>query len=164
MNAWVWGANLLGWPVIHLTIGRVMLLRPAQDFASDSWLTREYKWERGGMFYRNVFGVHRWKRRLPDGAPWMGGMAKKRIATRGAAYLESFVLETRRAEIAHWCMLLCTPLFFLWNPPWACAVMATYGIAANLPCILAQRSNRIQLRRLLLRARRSEPVFMYRGR
>lgn len=163
MNAFVWSANLLGWPVIHLTIGRLMLLRSAKSFAHDSWLTRERQWERGGMLYRKAFAIHHWKRRLPDGAPWLGGMAKKRIATRGAEYLESFVIETRRAEAAHWCMLLCTPVFFFWNPPWACAVMATYGIAANLPCIVAQRANRIQLRRLLLRRRRLEPVFAYRG-
>ncbi len=68
-------------------------------------------------------------------------------------YLEQFLRETRRAEVAHWLMLLCVPLFFLWNPPWARLVMVAYALAANLPCILAQRYNRIVLYRVV-RARR----------
>jgi len=155
MKALVWIANVLGFPVIHIVVGRTMLSLPASLFAQDCWLTREYRWECGGMLYRNRFGVHRWKKRLPDGAPWLGGMAKKRIATRRPEYLESFVVQTHRAEAAHWCMLLCTPLFFLWNPLWACFVMTFYGVAANVPCILAQRANRIQLRRVLMRKTRA---------
>jgi glycosyl-4,4'-diaponeurosporenoate acyltransferase len=46
-------------------------------------------------------------------------------------------------------MFCCLPLFFLWNPPWACLVMTTYALAANLPCILAQRYNRIAVNRAL---------------
>lgn len=158
MNVLLWSANVLGWPVIHLAIGRVMLLRPAGDFANDSWLTREYHWEGAGRVYRTAIGIHRWKRHLPDGAPWLGGKAKKCIATRRAGHLQSFLRETRRAEVAHWWMLLCTPVFFLWNPPWACAVMTAYGVAANVPCILAQRSNRIQLKRMILRVTRFESL------
>lgn len=156
MNAWVWTANLLGWPLLHFGIGSTVLRLPASMFARDSWLTRERAWERGGALYRSLFAIHRWKKHLPDGAPWMGGMSKKRIAGRSPAYLDSFAVETRRAELAHWCMLLCTPLFFLWNPPWACVVMVLYGAAANIPCILAQRSNRAHLRRILARSDRGE--------
>jgi glycosyl-4,4'-diaponeurosporenoate acyltransferase len=154
MNALVWTANVLGFPFIHLVVGSTMLHLPAELFAQDSWLTREYRWERGGKLYRSVFGIHCWKTLLPDGAPWLGGVAKKRITSRSPQYLQSFVVETRRSELAHWCMLLCTPVFFLWNPQWACFVMASYGVAANLACILAQRANRIQLQRLLIRDRK----------
>jgi glycosyl-4,4'-diaponeurosporenoate acyltransferase len=149
MNVGFWAANLLGWPVIHLATACWMLRQPVAQYGRDGWLTRERPWEQGGKFYRTVFAIHRWKRLLPDGARWLGGMAKKRLDNRSRAYLEAFVAETRRAESAHWRMLLCTPVFFLWNPPWACAVMAGYGLAANLPCILAQRANRLQLSRVL---------------
>jgi glycosyl-4,4'-diaponeurosporenoate acyltransferase len=149
MNALVWAANLLGWPIIHLVVARTILHRSAERYARDSWLTRERRWEHGGALYRQYFLVHRWKRLLPDGAPWLGGMAKKRLAGRSSTYLRAFVAETRRAESAHWYMLFCTPLFYLWNPPWACAVMTAYGIAANLPCIFAQRANRLQLKRII---------------
>ena len=39
--------------------------------------------------------------------------------------------------------------FFLWNPCWADLVMVAYALAANLPCILAQRYNRSRFQRLL---------------
>jgi glycosyl-4,4'-diaponeurosporenoate acyltransferase len=96
--------------------------------------------------------IRSWKSRLPNGAPWLGGFSKGRIAQRDERYLERFIAETRRAEFAHWCMLLCLPVFFLWNPPWACGVMTLYAITANVPCIAAQRYNRITLTRLLTRA------------
>ena len=145
----IWVLNLAGWPVIHFVVGGCTLRMPASFFARDSLLTRERRFEGGGALYRRWFAVQRWKRRLPDGAPWMGGMGKKRLDDRSPAYLNRFVEETRRAEVAHWCMLLCTPVFYLWNPLWAALVMTGYGIGANLPCIVAQRANRIQLRRML---------------
>jgi glycosyl-4,4'-diaponeurosporenoate acyltransferase len=86
---------------------------------------------------------------LPDGAPWLGGFAKKNLQQRDALYLAQFLSETRRSELAHWSMLCCLPAFFLWNPPWACCVMTAYALAANFPCILAQRYNRIVLDRVL---------------
>jgi glycosyl-4,4'-diaponeurosporenoate acyltransferase len=104
--------------------------------------------------YRDWMGVRRWKSRLPDGAPWLGGFAKKRLFARDTEYLRHFVLETRRAEVAHWCMLGCLPVFFLWNPPWACGVMSAYAVAANLPCILTQRYNRLALHRVAQSRRR----------
>lgn len=149
MTALIWTANLLGWPIIHLAIASVALRLPAHLLAQDSWITAPRRWEREGRLYRNWLGIRRWKSLLPDGAPWFGGFAKRRIKSRDASYIGLFLLETRRAELAHWCMLLCFPLFFLWNPPWACLVMTTYGLAANLPCILAQRYNRIALYRVL---------------
>ena len=91
----------------------------------------------------------------PYGAPWLGGFAKQTIHSLDAFYVGQFLLETRRAELAHWCMFLCLPLFFLWNPPWACLVMTAYALAANLPCILAQRYNRIVLYRVVRTRRRA---------
>jgi glycosyl-4,4'-diaponeurosporenoate acyltransferase len=151
MRELAWALNVLGWPVIQLGIGGVVLRWPAAPFLDDSWITRERCWERRGDLYRQAFAIQRWKRHLPDGAPWLGGTAKKRLAARSPEYLKTLIMETRRAEIGHWSMLLCVPLFFLWNPPWACAVMAGYGLLANVPCILAQRSNRIQVARMLRR-------------
>jgi glycosyl-4,4'-diaponeurosporenoate acyltransferase len=149
MKLIVWTVNIFGWPIIHLTAARIFLLRSLEGYTMDSWLTRERSFERGGKFYRDRLAIQRWKRLLPDGAPWLGGMAKKRIVSHSANYLQTFAAETRRAEAAHWCMLLCTPVFYFWNPLWACLVMTVYGLASNLPCILAQRANRIQIQRIL---------------
>jgi glycosyl-4,4'-diaponeurosporenoate acyltransferase len=149
MTALIWAANLLGWPLIHLAVASVALRLPAHLFANDSWITVPRKWEREGRLYRDWLRIRRWKSLLPDGAPWLGGFAKKRINFRDASYLGQFLLETRRAEVAHWCMILFLPMFYLWNPPWACLVMTAYALVANLPCILAQRYNRIALYRVI---------------
>ena len=144
----VWTANILGWPLLHLVIGFTAVHLPSRLFAQDNWLTTQRRWEGDGRFYQNWFAIRKWKLLLPDGAPWFGGFAKQKLASRDAAYLAHFILETRRAEIAHWCMFGALPIFFLWNPPWACWVMTAYALAANLPCILAQRYNRLALSRV----------------
>lgn len=148
MSALVWVANLAGWPVIHVSLAAVFIRLPLERFRDDTWLTAPRHWEQEGQFYRDHFAIRAWKRLLPDGAPWLGGFAKGKLSRHDAAYLGEFLRETRRAEVAHWCMLGCLPVFFLWNPPWACWVMTLYALAANLPCILAQRYNRLVLARI----------------
>lgn len=153
MTALLWTANLLGWPVVQLGLAALFLRLPRSYFAADGPLYRARGWEQDGRFYARWLRIRSWKRLLPDGAPWVGGMAKRRLESRDSAYLEAFLIETRRAESAHWCMVLCLPLFFLWNPPWARWVMTAYAVAANGPCIAAQRYNRIVLQRHVARAR-----------
>ena len=155
MTALVWAANLFGWPVIHFSIASGTLRLPSEYFERDCWLTAPRCWERDGGFYRQWLAIRIWKSRLPDGAPCLGGFAKKRLRSRNPAYLAQFLIETRRAEIAHWCMIACLPIFFWWNPPWACWVMIVYALAANVPCILVQRYNRLVLNRLARTLRRA---------
>jgi glycosyl-4,4'-diaponeurosporenoate acyltransferase len=155
MTTLIWAANLLGWPLIHLAVAFVALRLPPHFFARDGWLTAPRRWEIGGRLYRDWMAIRKWKSLLPDGAPWLGGFAKKKVNGRGLSYLAQFLLETRRAEWAHWCMLGCLPVFFLWNPPWACTVMTGYALAANLPCIVVQRYNRIVLHRVTRTRRRA---------
>ena len=149
MRVLVWTANILGWPVIHLTIGAIAVRIPSKHFADDFWLTAPNGWEHDGRLYRNLFEIRKWKKLLPDGAPWLGGFAKNKLANREPSYLAEFLVETRRAELAHWLMLCCLPIFFTWNPPWACWIMTLYALAANIPCILAQRYNRLVLSRVV---------------
>ncbi len=155
----VWAANLLCWPVIHLAVGFVALRVPPHIFARDTWITALRPWEQDGHLYRDWLAIRKWKSLLPDGAPWLGGFAKKKLLKRNSAQLAQFLIETRRAEIAHWCMLGCLPIFFIWNPTWARWVMTAYALAANLPCILVQRYNRFTLNRIA-RIRCRTPVHL----
>lgn len=154
MRPLVWAANILGWPIIHMLIAKLATCIPPDTFRTGGVICAQRSWERDGDFYRRWFAIRRWKGLLPDGAPWVGGIAKKRITLWNAAYVDQFIMETRRAELAHWCMLCCFPIFLLWNPPWASCVMFVYAVLANLPCIIAQRYNRLRFVRL----RRSETL------
>ena len=145
MRGLLWIIDAAAWPAIQISISFWMLRLTANMFAREGWLTRPRDWERKGRIYRSVFYTHRWKQYLPDGASWFGKESKKRLAGTSPQHLSHLLVETRRAEMAHWFMLACTPVLFLWNPPWACGVLLAAGVLANLPCILVQRYNRARL-------------------
>jgi glycosyl-4,4'-diaponeurosporenoate acyltransferase len=139
--------NTFGWLILQLSIAAVAVRMDPRWFARDNWLYRV----RGGEvdFYRRWLRIRRWKNWLPDGAPWVGGSFRKKTLQRcDPACLNQLMIETRRGEAAHWLMLAGFPIFFLWNPPWACIVITLYATAANLPCIVVQRYNREVARRL----------------
>jgi len=107
------------------------------------------KWEKGGKIYTRAFKVKKWKKKLPEGAAlFKKGFPKKHLKGLDTIYLDNFIRETCRAELTHWIMVLLSPVFFLWNPWWAGIVMIIYAILVNMPCIIAQRYNRIRLGRL----------------
>lgn len=142
--------NILGWLIFHLSIPYVVTLMPASRFDPKAGGYRIRRWERGGRWYEKLFAVRRWKGLLPDGAALFAkGFRKKHLKRASRDYLERFSRETCRGEMAHWLVMACAPLFFLWNPPWAGGVMIAYGIIANLPCILVQRYNRARLLKAL---------------
>lgn len=145
---WIVVLNVAGWPVIQVVLGWAFTRMPVRWFSPPA----PRAWEQGGRFYERVFGVRHWKGLLPDAARWFGGgFAKGALAGLDPDYLRRFIRETWRGELCHWFTLGCTPVFFLWNPWWADLVMVTYALVANLPCILAQRYNRVRFGRLLTR-------------
>lgn len=150
-TAWVVALNVAGWPVLQVTFAWCFTRMPGRWFNPG----RAFAWEDEGRFHERVFRIKSWKDHLPDAAGWFaGGFAKRALSGNSRDYLERFVRETWRGELCHWAALACAPVFFLWNPGWADLVMAAYGVAANLPCILAQRYNRARLQRVLGRAGR----------
>ena len=152
---WIVVLNAAGWPVIQLGLAWLFMRLPEGWFQPPPTMT----WEHGGRIYERACAIKRWKDRLPDGARWFaGGFAKGTLAGSQHDYLNRFIRETWRGELCHWCALACTPVFFLWNPWWADAVMIVYAIAANLPCLLAQRYNRLRLRHLLARLQKSRDI------
>lgn len=151
--------NIVGWPVIHVLVSRWAFARSRSSFDPSAWLYRPRVCENSGRLYEGFFRVKKWKASLPDGAALMGNsFTKKSLRRRDLAYFEDFVRETCRGEWAHWTTMSFAPIFFLWNPPWASAVMLAYALLANLPCIVVQRYNRIVLTRILARKMESLPL------
>ncbi len=152
---WTVVVNIFVWLFFHLSISYAAFRVPLEYFQQGSALYTERSWEQGGRFYEKVFRIKSWKGLLPDGGDvFTGGFAKKHLAAKDSAYLQVFVAESRRAELTHYGVMLPAPLFFVWNEPWVGGIMLLYAAAVNLPCILAQRYNRIRLNRVLNRMKR----------
>ncbi|MDW7980888.1 MAG: hypothetical protein RMH97_10005 [Verrucomicrobiales bacterium] len=146
--AWIIALNVGGWLAIQLGLAWTFTKMPDHWFnpAGPHW------WERAGRFYETVFRIKTWKDWLPDAAHWFdGGFAKAALGDTRPEYLERFIRETFRAELCHWTAIACAPVFFLWNPWWGDLIIVGYALAANLPCILAQRYNRARLTSVLRR-------------
>jgi glycosyl-4,4'-diaponeurosporenoate acyltransferase len=141
--------DALAWLAVHLAAGYAVHRIPAERLRRDTWWSRPRGFERDGAFYE-ILAPRRWKARLPEaGAAFPGGFDKSRLRSRARPYLERYAAETRRAELGHWLALGAAPFFFLWNPAWLGGCMVVYALAANLPCIVSQRFNRLRLGRLL---------------
>jgi len=136
--------NTLAWLALHLLIPWAYSRVALASF--DPWRGwwRSQSWERGGDFWDRLVRVRSWKRRAPDGAALFDkGFRKQRLQSRDdPVYLLDFARETCRAELTHWTVAASSLLFFVWNPAWVGALMVAYGLLANLPFILIQRTNR----------------------
>jgi glycosyl-4,4'-diaponeurosporenoate acyltransferase len=143
---WVILINAGAWLVIQLGGAMFSSLVPLARFNPRGKLFRARAWEQHGRVYDRILRVHAWKRALPDGAAvFRSGFRKRRMSGRSPGYCAQFVLETCRAELAHWLARALLPLFFIWNPWQIALLMIPYAISTNVPCIVAQRYNRPRL-------------------
>lgn len=142
--------DVVAWGLVHAGTGYLAHRVPGDWLAHDRWLFRERAVERGGDLYRRTLRIGRWKDRLPEaGALFAGGVSKRHLPVDEIGGLQRFVIETRRAEMAHWLAAAAGPLFALWNPPAVVPVMVAYGLLVNLPFVAVQRYNRIRAARVL---------------
>ncbi len=148
---WTIVIDFIAWFIIHIGVVSIMVRIPARHFDPNDWLFRGRKWEREGDVYPDLFKIKKWKQHLPDGARVLGrlGFQKKQLSEKSAEYFRDFLMETCRAELTHWVLILFAPFFFLWNRPGVGLFMIFYALLENLPFIIAQRYNRYRFRRLL---------------
>ena len=147
---WIALANVIAVPVIHFGLSWLYTRMPVGWFDPNSAIFRDRGWESGGEVYQSVFGIRRWKKHLPDAAPWFGGFAKGSLRDMERGHLEEFIVETCRGEAAHYAQVVGLWVTVVWNPwPVAALVMIVYAVLSNLPCILLQRFTRARLRHFL---------------
>jgi glycosyl-4,4'-diaponeurosporenoate acyltransferase len=139
--------NVVAWFAWSVGVGYVGHRLPIERFTVDSWLTKLRRFERDGRWYERRLRIKRWKDRLPEAGAFFGGGFSKRSVRR--VDLDRYLVETRRAETVHWAAMSLTPVFAIWNPPWAMVAIVVYALAANGPCLLVQRYNRARLVRIL---------------
>jgi glycosyl-4,4'-diaponeurosporenoate acyltransferase len=153
-SQWMLIIDILAWLCINSAVAWSISRIRSESFNPDSWLYQERAWEKKSRFYEVFFKVKRWKGWLPDGAVVSRkAFRKKRLMNSNSAYLEKFIQETCRAELLHWIIFLFFPVFFIWNPWYVGIIMIVYAAATNLPCVIAQRYNRIRMNRVLTEVR-----------
>lgn len=154
-DGWAIVVGSVMWAVLSVAIGYSMHRTPVARFDHDNAITRLRSFELDGRFYERVTRIRRWKRYLPEGGDFYeGGFNKKHLRARDDRHLLRFVAETRRAEMTHWLVMWCGPVFWVWSTVWLGWIMIGFGVVANLPCIIAQRYNRARLLRVLERRQR----------
>lgn len=141
------------WAVVPLLFGTISLFLPDRWFEPERRCWRPRRWEREGRVYETMFRIRSWKHLLPDGgALWKKrGYRKRNLTDYSEENLRRFFIESARAELMH-CLAI-TPfwVFWLFAPGYVVWIMLAYALAANLPCILAQRYNRPRVFALLRR-------------
>ena len=158
-DGWAVAISAGAWAGASVAVGLVANRLPPALLDHDTWLTRLRPGEADGRWYERRTAIRTWKRWLPEGGDvFDGGIDKRHLPGRDQAVLERFVIETRRAELVHWTLLACSPLFVLWNRPPVAAGMVAFGVVANVPFIWVQRYNRARLQRVLGRRARRVPT------
>lgn len=154
-DGWAILVGSLMWAVLSVAVGYTMHRAPVARFDHDNAITRLRPFEANGRCYERVTRIRRWKRLLPEGGDFYeGGFNKRHLRGRDGEHLQRFVTETRRAEMTHWVVMSCGPVFWVWSTFWLGWMMVVFGVVANIPCIIAQRYNRARLLRVLARRQR----------
>jgi glycosyl-4,4'-diaponeurosporenoate acyltransferase len=142
--------NIILWPIFHLGISKIALHIKDVKFSKDEGIYKTRRFEKDGRFYERVLFIRKWKKFIPDGASiFKAGFKKKKLEGTQKAYLNQFILETRRAEWTHLWQIAPCLVFFLFNTFWVAMIMVAYALLFNLPLIWLQRYNRIRFYRVL---------------
>jgi glycosyl-4,4'-diaponeurosporenoate acyltransferase len=134
------------WLFFQVFFALACLKAPASWLDASRGFWKPRAWERNGAFYKKWFGANRWKKYLPDGgAVVRNGYRKKRIEETSRENLDRFLVESCRAELAHWLSIPPFVVFGFFGPPVVLPIMFLYALVLNAPCIIAQRYNRPRL-------------------
>jgi glycosyl-4,4'-diaponeurosporenoate acyltransferase len=150
---WTILIDIAAWFVIHIAVVFFAVRIPVRHFNPNGLLYQPRSCEKNGAVYQNFFKIKRWKKHVPDGAEFFKerGFPKKRLLNSSTSYLKNFLLETCRAELTHWLIILFAPFFFFWNRFWVGLFMILYALVENIPLIMVQRYNRIRFLSILRR-------------
>ncbi|HAX72646.1 MAG TPA: glycosyl-4,4'-diaponeurosporenoate acyltransferase [Firmicutes bacterium] len=148
---------ILYWLAVHVYVPTLTLKLSDASLIKVSSYLRTRAFENQGKLYDNVFQIRKWKKYLPDGAKcFRSGFKKKHLNSYDSMYLSRFLLESYRAELAHWLIIGHAPLFLCLADKTVFFMMLLYISLENLPCIMAQRYNRPRIENVLRKQNRNK--------
>jgi len=140
--------------IITVCITLSSMLFPNKLLNPNNRLFRTRSWEEGGEIYQRLFKVRSWKAALPELSDFFKKLfPKKKIKAFDTEYLQSYITESCRAELTHFCIIGITLLFPLWAGLSVSLIIIYISVLLNLPFIVIQRYNRPRIQRLLIRGR-----------
>lgn len=144
-------SNILFWIVVHFLSSILVHFIPDKFYNYKNIIFREKKIENKGLLYKKYLFIHKWKDKIPEAGKFLPlhPFSKKHFESKKKEYIERFIRETCRGELAHILPFFFLPICFIWNPLLASIMMSLYAILSNTPFILVQRYNRIRLVKLL---------------
>ncbi len=143
---------LSGSKVLLIIIIFHLLSSPLSNSLSNKSLIKFYrvlrtrKFENQGQIYQDLLRIRAWKAYIPSAGPFDKKHLKSEVSSE---YALCFVLETVRAEVAHYICLLSTMLVLAASKPKGAIGFMLFFFIINMPCILIQRYNRPRFERLL---------------
>jgi glycosyl-4,4'-diaponeurosporenoate acyltransferase len=123
---------------------------PERYYNYRNWIFKERKWEKNGEFYQHVFKVKRWKNHMPEIADFIKStFSKKSIKEFDNEYIEKYLLESCRAEFAHWCIIFSSVIFLFYEGTATFVCILLIAILVDAPFIIIQRYNRPRIIRIM---------------
>lgn len=136
-------SNLITLMIFSIIITYLSNITPTGIYSRTNWLFRERKWEKNGEVYQQWVKVRHWKKFLPELGDFVKSVfPKKQIKDFSKDYLELYLMECCKSEMTHWCIILSSLLFSLWNELPDAIVIFVIAIILNMPYIIIQRYNR----------------------
>ena len=136
--------------IIGLITGFVFALIPQKLFLKFKNCYKLHPYEQEGKFYTKHFKINAWKDKLPQFSELTKfGFSKASLNTVSSEYLEIFYIETMRAELTHWFLILFSPIYLCFADKILITFTITCNILGNLPFIMIQRYNRGRVLKLL---------------
>ena len=115
-----------------------------------NWIYKDKKWEDGGEVYQRVLKVRNWKNQLPELSDFLKPIfSRKHIASFDEKHIQKYLLESCRAELTHWGIILSSLLFGIWSSFLQTFFMIFLALGLNLPYVIIQRYNRPRIIRFL---------------
>lgn len=143
--------NSIFWIIVFLISGYIVHLFKLNFFNLKNPIFKIRKFEKNLTFYKKILKINKWKDKFPEKGNFykINNFSKKKLKSKKLDYLERYIIETCKGELAHILPFFFYPISNLWNPFPANLIMFLFCFLFNIPFIFILRYNRIRIYNLI---------------
>ncbi|HWK23816.1 MAG TPA: hypothetical protein VNS08_12365 [Ureibacillus sp.] len=153
---WMVVINTSFWLILCFGFAFLVRYFPKSFYEKNQWFFKEYRFEK--KIYKRI-QVDKWKDKLPEWGSVFKFEKKNLNQNLSISYINTFILETKYAEIGHLGMAILGFACILVNPSdyaMMAIICSTINFIIQIPFCLIQRYNRPRLNRIKLRLENKE--------